>query len=106
MTLSSRTSFVPAFRTSKLAQISTSIVRGDLKVTFLALSFGTSFLATEGDKYPLGGKALWTKELEVALKENVIDMLVHDLNDVRQILSDGCEIGAMLERERVLFTVW
>ncbi|KAG2753391.1 hypothetical protein P692DRAFT_20816485 [Suillus brevipes Sb2] len=72
------------FRASELAQIPMSIVRDDLKVTFLALSFGTSCLATESDKnqsqssYLLGRKALWTKELEVALKEDATDMLVHD----------------------------
>lgn len=102
LTSSSRTSFVLAFQASELAQIPMSIVRDDLKVTFLALSFGTSCLATESDKnqsqssYLLGRKALWTKELEVALKEDATDMLVHDLNDVPQIPSDGCEIGAML----------
>ena len=62
-------------------------------------------MTTEGDKnqsqalYLLGGKALWTKELEVALKENVVDMLVHSLKDVPTTLPDGCEIGAILERE-------
>lgn len=110
MTSSSRTSSVLAFRASELAQIPTSIVRDDLKVTFLALSFGTSCLSTESDKnqpqssYLLGRKALWTKELEVALKEDATDMLVHDLNGVAQIPSDGCEIGAMLWR--VLLIVW
>lgn len=62
-------------------------------------------MTTEGDKnqsqalYLLGGKALWTKELEVALKENVVDMLVHCLKDVPTTLPPGCEIGAILERE-------
>jgi hydroxymethylbilane synthase len=65
----------------------------------------TSFMSTAGDKnqsqalYLLGGKALWTKELEVALQENVVDMLVHSLKDVPTVLPDGFEIGAILERE-------
>jgi hydroxymethylbilane synthase len=49
--------------------------------------------------YLVGGKALWTKELEVALKENAVDILVHSLKDVPTTLPDGCEIGAILERE-------
>lgn len=49
--------------------------------------------------YLLGGKALWTKELEVALKEDAVDMLIHSLKDVPTTLPDGCEIGAILERE-------
>lgn len=62
-------------------------------------------MSTEGDKnqsqalYLLGGKALWTKELEVALKENACDMLIHSLKDVPTTLPAGCEIGAVLERE-------
>lgn len=101
----SRRTFVLASRASKLAQIQTNIVRDGLEAAFPSLSFGTSFMTTEGDKnqsqalYLLGGKALWTKELEVALKENVVDMLVHCLKDVPTTLPDGCEIAAILERE-------
>jgi len=101
----SQRTFVLASRASKLAQIQTNIVRDGLEAAFPSLSFGTSFMTTEGDKnqsqalYLIGGKALWTKELEVALKENVVDMLVHSLKDVPTTLPDGCEIGAILERE-------
>src|SRR5882762_1867297 len=98
-------SFTLASRASTLAQIQTNIVRDALQSSFPSLSFGTSFMTTEGDKnqsqalYLLGGKSLWTKELEVALKENVVDMLVHSLKDCPTVLPDGCEIGAVLERE-------
>jgi hydroxymethylbilane synthase len=104
-TSSGQRAFVLASRASKLAQIQTNIVRDGLEAAFPSLSFGTSFMTTEGDKnqsqalYLLGGKALWTKELEVALKENVVDMLVHSLKDVPTTLPEGCEIGAILERE-------
>lgn len=62
-------------------------------------------MSTAGDKnqsqalYLLGGKALWTKELEVALKEGEVDMLVHSLKDVPTTLPEGCCLGAILERE-------
>jgi hydroxymethylbilane synthase len=62
-------------------------------------------MSTAGDKnqsqalYLIGGKALWTKELEVALKEGVVDMLVHSLKDVPTTLPDGCYLSAILERE-------
>ncbi len=97
--------FTVASRASQLAQIQTNIVVDALRAAFPALEFTTSFMSTEGDKnqsqalYLLGGKALWTKELEVALKENVVDMLVHSLKDVPTTLPDGCELGAILERE-------
>ncbi|KAG1749603.1 porphobilinogen deaminase, dipyromethane cofactor binding domain-containing protein [Suillus paluster] len=105
MASQSARTFVLASRASNLAQIQTNIVRDDLEAAFPSLSFSTSFMTTEGDKnqsqalYLLGGKALWTKELEVALRENVVDMLVHCLKDVPTTLPDGCEIGAILERE-------
>jgi len=62
-------------------------------------------MSTGGDKnqsqalYLLGGKALWTKELEVELKEGAVDMVVHSLKDVPTLLPEGCIIGAILERE-------
>ncbi|KAI6028098.1 porphobilinogen deaminase, dipyromethane cofactor binding domain-containing protein [Pisolithus marmoratus] len=96
--------FILASRASKLAQIQTNIVRDALQAAFPSLSFDTLFMSTEGDKnqsqalYLLGGKALWTKELEIALKDRTVDMLVHSLKDVPTVLPDGCEIGAILER--------
>jgi len=98
-------SYTLASRASKLAQIQTNIVRDALQSSFPNLSFHTSFMSTAGDKnqsqalYLLGGKSLWTKELEVALKEKAVDMLVHSLKDCPTVLPDGCEIGAVLERE-------
>ncbi|KJA29337.1 hypothetical protein HYPSUDRAFT_32750 [Hypholoma sublateritium FD-334 SS-4] len=53
-------------------------------------------MTTAGDKnqsqalYLIGGKALWTKELEVALKARHVDMLVHCLKDVPTTLSEAC----------------
>lgn len=96
---------VLASRASKLAQIQTDTVRDVLERAFPSRAFETSFMATAGDKnqsqalYLLGGKALWTKELEVALQEGEADMLVHSLKDVPTMLPAGCEIGAILERE-------
>ncbi|KAK0506792.1 porphobilinogen deaminase, dipyromethane cofactor binding domain-containing protein [Armillaria luteobubalina] len=69
------------------------------------LTFTTSFLVTAGDRnqsqalFLMGGKALSTKELEVALKEGEVDMLVHCLKDVPTVLPDSCIIGAIMERE-------
>lgn len=46
----------------------------------------------------LGGKALWTKELDRALAEGDIDCAVHSMKDVETIRPDGFAIAAMLER--------
>jgi hypothetical protein len=102
--------FTLASRGSQLAQIQTNIVLDACEQLSssnheLKPSFKTSFMATGGDKnqsqalYLLGGKALWTKELEVALKDNDVDMLVHSLKDVPTTLPEGCVIGAVLKRE-------
>ncbi len=96
---------VLASRSSQLAQIQTHIVLDTLKSAFPDRAFGTAFMSTQGDKnqsqalYLLGGKSLWTKELEVALLEGEVDMLVHSLKDVPTALPDGCALGAILERE-------
>ncbi|KAJ7674427.1 porphobilinogen deaminase [Mycena rosella] len=102
--------FTLASRASQLAQIQTNIVVAELEARFPPAAeasprFATSFMSTAGDRnqsqalYLLGGKALWTKDLEVALKEGSVDMLVHSLKDVPTVLPDGCVIGAILERE-------
>ncbi|KAH8992083.1 porphobilinogen deaminase, dipyromethane cofactor binding domain-containing protein [Lactarius akahatsu] len=96
---------VLASRSSQLAQIQTNIVLDTLKSAFPDRAFGTAFMSTQGDKnqsqalYLLGGKSLWTKELEVALLEGEVDMLVHSLKDVPTALPEGCALGAILERE-------
>lgn len=108
--------FTLASRASQLAQNQTNIVLSSLQALFPAPStsgdahtpgptFKTSFMATGGDKnqsqaiYLIGGKALWTQELEVALKEGLVDMVVHSLKDVPTTLPEGCSIGAILKRE-------
>jgi hydroxymethylbilane synthase len=67
--------------------------------------FHVSPMSTAGDKnqstalYLLGGKSYWTKELEVALLEGAIDLIVHSLKDVPTSLPDGLELGAITKRE-------
>jgi len=46
----------------------------------------------------VGGKALWTKELDRALAEDDIDCAVHSMKDVETIRPDIFTIGAMLKR--------
>ncbi|PVF93422.1 porphobilinogen deaminase [Serendipita vermifera] len=92
-------------RASKLAQIQTQIVEDALKALHPDQPFQVQYMTTEGDKnqsqalYLLGGKALWTKELEVGLLDGSIDLIVHSLKDVPTTLPDGCELGAILQRE-------
>lgn len=46
----------------------------------------------------IGGKALWTKELDRALLEGEIDCAVHSMKDVETIRPDAIALAAMLER--------
>lgn len=46
----------------------------------------------------IGGKALWTKELERALLVGEIDVAVHSMKDVETVRSDRFYIAAMLPR--------
>jgi hydroxymethylbilane synthase len=61
-------------------------------------------ITTSGDRIQdralaeVGGKALWTKELDRALVEGRTDLSVHSMKDVETIRPDTLVIAAMLER--------
>ncbi|WP_448501990.1 hydroxymethylbilane synthase [Sphingomonas sp.] len=71
------------------------------------LDFEIVPIRTTGDRVQdrplaeIGGKALWTKELDRALIEGEIDCSVHSLKDVETIRPDTILIAAMLERADV-----
>src|SRR5687768_2890374 len=47
----------------------------------------------------IGGKGVFTKELEEALLDGRIDLAVHSLKDLPTVLPDGLSISAICERE-------
>jgi hydroxymethylbilane synthase len=49
----------------------------------------------------VGGKALWTKELDLALHDGRIDFAVHSMKDVETIRPDAIVIAGMLPRADV-----
>ncbi len=64
-------------------------------------------ISTTGDRVQdrplaeIGGKALWTKELDAALIDGRIDCAVHSMKDVETQLRDGIALVAMLPRADV-----
>jgi hydroxymethylbilane synthase len=64
-------------------------------------------VTASGDRIPdrplaeIGGKALWTKELDAALLGGEIDFAVHSAKDVETIRPAGIVIAAVLPREDV-----
>lgn len=47
----------------------------------------------------IGGKGLFTKELDEAMIDGTIDLAVHSMKDVATVLPDGIELPCILERE-------
>jgi hydroxymethylbilane synthase len=47
----------------------------------------------------VGGKGLFTKEIEEALLANEIDVAVHSMKDMQTVLPGGLAVGAVLPRE-------
>jgi hydroxymethylbilane synthase len=47
----------------------------------------------------IGGKGLFTKEIEEALLANEIDLAVHSMKDVPTVLPEGLGISTILQRE-------
>lgn len=98
-------SFALASRPSKLAIVQTESVFAMLQSRHADIDFKTRYISSAGDKnqtdalYLMGGKPVWTEELEAALLDGSVDLVVHSLKDVPTALPPGMEIGAILERE-------
>ena len=90
-------------RGSRLALAQASQVRDALAARDIASELVT--VRTSGDRIQdrslaaLGGKGLFTKELEDALLGNAIDLAVHSMKDVPVLLPEGLQIRAVLQRE-------
>src|SRR6185295_1533780 len=91
-------------RGSKLALWQAEHARARLQQMDQQIDIRIEIIKTTGDvkKDPLsviGGKGVFTKELEDALLDGRIDIAVHSLKDLPTILSEGLSISAICERE-------
>lgn len=96
-------------RGSPLALAQAHEVRDRLRMAHPDLTDDTAIeivvISTAGDRIldrplaELGGKGLFTKEIEDALLDHRIDLAVHSMKDVPTMLPDGLVISAILPRE-------
>lgn len=76
---------------------------GRLKAAFEdeAIEFELITMDTLGDLvldralFKIGEKSLFTKELELALEQKIVDFVVHSLKDLPSVLPDGMTIGRL-----------
>jgi hydroxymethylbilane synthase len=99
-----------ATRGSALALAQSNAVAAQCRAAFPQLKFEIKIIKTTGDRLqtaslanpdPSLPKGLFTKELEIALLENVADLAVHSLKDLPVDLPDGLVLGAVGKRADV-----
>ncbi len=99
------TRIVIGSRGSDLALTQTNHIADRLRALSPDLEVVVEIISTKGDRVtdvPLaqvGGKGVFTKELEVALLDGSIDLAVHSLKDLPTELPGGLALGAVPERE-------
>jgi hydroxymethylbilane synthase len=92
-----------------MALYQTHLVRDRLAVAHPELSapdmIEVAVIRTTGDRVQnrllaeIGGKGLFTKEIEQALSERRIDFAVHSLKDMETVLPPGLEVACVLPRD-------
>ena len=91
-------------RGSALARWQAEHIKSRLEQLHPGLEVTLSIIVTEGDRFqagPLievGGKAVWVKDIEIALQEGRVDLAVHSLKDVPAELAPGLDLVAIPPR--------
>lgn len=92
-------------RKSKLALIQTELVKAQILKYFPDEEIEIVHVVTHGDKVldkplgEIGGKGVFTKEIEEKLLDKTIDISVHSAKDVPMELAGGLCLGAVLLRD-------
>lgn len=92
-------------RGSRLALWQSEFVKIKLQSLHPEIKIHIEIIKTTGDVNTLqplteiGGKGVFTKELEEALLDGRVDLAVHSLKDLPTILPDGLTLSAITERE-------
>ena len=95
---------VIATRRSQLALWQSEYVKAKLQEHYPNMQIELQEFVTKGDKIldvplaKIGGKGLFTKELEVAMLEGSAHLAVHSLKDVPTQFEDGLQLAAVTKR--------
>lgn len=96
-----------ATRPSNLARSQAGYVQRAIGEHFPGTSFEIKIIHTQGDRTldrslpEIGGKGLFSQELEAALRRGEVDLAVHSLKDLPIEDPEGICLGAVLGRENV-----
>ncbi len=100
-----KSSLIIGSRGSQLALVQSHAIADALRDANPGLTIDVEIIHTKGDKIldvplaKIGGKGLFTKELEVALIEKQVDLAVHSLKDLPTEFPDGLMLAAVPARE-------
>ena len=100
----SKKKLIVGTRSSQLALWQADFVIGELRKRYPDLAIEKRLMTTKGDKIlnaplaKIGGKGLFTKELETAMLAGEIDIAVHSLKDMPVMVPEGLVITAVTER--------
>lgn len=99
-----KTKIVIGTRSSKLALWQAEYVKSRLEEEYPGLTVELKLMTTKGDKIldaplaKIGGKGLFTKELEMDMLAGGIDLAVHSLKDMPTELPEGLTLAAITKR--------
>ena len=99
-----KTNLIIGTRQSLLALWQSNHIAGLLRRQYPECTVTLKKIITKGDRIldvplaKIGGKGLFTKELETALLEGEIDLAVHSLKDMPTVLPEGLCLTAITER--------
>ena len=100
----SKKKLIVGTRSSQLALWQADFVIGELRKRYPDLATEKQLMTTKGAKIlnaplaKIGGKGLFTKELETAMLAGEIDIAVHSLKDMPVVVPEGLVITAVTER--------
>ena len=92
-------------RGSKLALWQADYIQARLEAEYPDVTVTQKIITTTGDKIldvplaKIGGKGLFTKELETAMLNGEIDLAVHSMKDVPSEMPEGLVLGVITSRE-------